>query len=202
MEHDLSSKTIAMLATDGFEESELVEPKKALEKAGAVVHVVSPNGERTIRGWNHGEWSEEVDVDVQVKQADPASYDGLVLPGGVINPDKLRRDRRSVEFVRAFFEAGKPVAAICHGPWMIVEAGAAKNRKMTSFHSIRTDMENAGAHWVDEEVVVDQGLVTSRSPDDLPAFNEKMIEEFAEGHHEGQELRRSTREREKAGAAD
>lgn len=202
MEHDLSSKTIAMLATDGFEESELVEPKKALEQAGAVVHVVSPNGERTIRGWSHGEWSEEVDVDVQVKQADPASYDGLVLPGGVINPDKLRRDRRSVDFVRAFFEAGKPVAAICHGPWMIVEAGAAKNRKMTSFHSIRTDMENAGAHWVDEEVVVDQGLVTSRSPDDLPAFNEKMIEEFAEGRHEGQELRRSGREREKAGAAD
>lgn len=202
MEHDLSSKTIAILATDGFEESELVEPKKALEKAGAVVHVVSPAGERTIRGWNHGEWSEEVDVDVQVKQADPASYDGLVLPGGVINPDKLRRDRRSVDFVRAFFEAGKPVAAICHGPWMIVEAGAAKNRKLTSFHSIRTDMENAGAHWVDEEVVVDQGLVTSRSPDDLPAFNAKMIEEFAEGRHEGQELRRSGREREKAGAAD
>lgn len=202
MEHDLSNKTIAILATDGFEESELVEPKKALEQAGATVHVVSPSDERTIRGWNHGEWSDEVDVDVQAKQADPASYDGLVLPGGVINPDKLRRDRRSVDFVRAFFEAGKPVAAICHGPWMIIEAGAAKDRTMTSFHSIRTDVENAGAHWVDEEVVVDQGLVTSRSPDDLPAFNEKMIEEFVEGRHEGQELRRSTPEREKAGAAD
>ena len=203
MDYDLSDKTIAILATDGFEESELVEPRKALQQAGATVHVVSPNGDRTIRGWNHGEWSDEVEVDVQVKQADPGSYDGLVLPGGVINPDKLRRDRRSVEFVRAFFEAGKPVAAICHGPWMIVEAGAARDRTMTSFHAIRTDLENAGAHWVDEEVVVDQGLVTSRSPDDLPAFNDKMLEEFAEGRHEGQELHRASRpERETVGSAD
>lgn len=185
MSHDLNGRTIAILATDGFEQSELTEPKRALEDAGATVHVISPKS-GSIRGWNHTDWGDEVPVDRGLEQARPEDYDGLVLPGGQINPDKLRLEPRAVEFVRAFFAAGKPVGAICHGPWLLVEADVVRGREVTSWPSLRTDLRNAGAHWVDREVVVDQGLVTSRKPDDIPAFNAKIIEEFAEGRHEGQ----------------
>jgi protease I len=183
--HHLSSKKIAILATDGFEQSELTEPKRALEEAGATVHVISPKSDK-IRGWDHTDWGQEVPVDVTLDQARPDDYHGLVLPGGQINPDKLRLERKAVEFVRAFFQAGKPVGAICHGPWMLIEADVVRGRTVTSWPSVRTDLENAGASWVDREVVVEQGLITSRKPDDLPAFNAKIIEEFAEGRHEAQ----------------
>ena len=185
MSHHLSGKKIAILATDGFEQSELTEPKRALEEAGATVHVVAPKS-GTIRGWSHTDRGQEVPVDVTLEQAKPDDYHGLVLPGGQINPDKLRLEPKAVEFVRAFFQAGKPVGAICHGPWMLVEADVARGRTVTSWPSVRTDLKNAGANWVDQEVVVDQGLVTSRKPDDIPAFNAKIIEEFAEGRHEAQ----------------
>jgi protease I len=185
MAQDISGRTIAILATDGFEQSELIEPKKALEQAGATVHVVSPK-EGRIRGWDHTDWGQEVPVDVPLESAKAEDYDGLVLPGGQINPDKLRLEPKAVAFVKAFFQAGKPVGAICHGPWLLVEADVARGRTVTSYPSIRTDLKNAGAEWVDREVVVDQGLVTSRRPDDLPAFNAKIIEEFAEGRHEAQ----------------
>ena len=185
MSHHLSGKKIAILATDGFEQSELTEPKRALEEAGATVHVVAPKS-GPIRGWSHTDWGQEVPVDVTLEQAKPDDYHGLVLPGGQINPDKLRLEPKAVEFVRAFFQAGKPVGAICHGPWMLVEADVARGRTVTSWPSVRTDLKNAGANWVDQEVVVDQGLVTSRKPDDIPAFNSKIIEEFAEGRHEAQ----------------
>ncbi len=187
--HDrLNHRNVAILATDGFEESELTSPLDALRSAGAKVSIVSiPDSPDSIRGWDKDDWSSRtIPVDGTVDEMGEERFDALVLPGGVINPDRLRRNKDAVEFVRAFFEAGKPVAAICHGPWMIVEAGAAKERKMTSFHSIRTDLENAGATWVDESVVVDQGLVTSRSPKDLDDFNAKMVEEIAEGVHAGQ----------------
>ena len=185
MSHHLSGKKIAILATDGFEQSELTEPKRALEQAGATVQVISPKSGR-IRGWKHGDWGEEVPVDLTLEQARPDDYNGLVLPGGQINPDKLRLVPEAVEFVRAFFQAGKPVGAICHGPWMLVEADVVRARRVTSWPSIKTDLKNAGAEWVDHEVVVDKGLVTSRKPDDIPAFNAKLIEEFAEGRHEAQ----------------
>lgn len=187
MFHDLSEKRIALLATDGFETSELLQPLEALRSAGAHVDIVSPSG-GTIRGWSDGAWSDRVSVDRTVAEADAHDYDGLLIPGGVMNPDSLRMDDDAVSFVRDFFADGKPVAAICHGPWLIVEAGAADGRTMTSYPSIRTDLENAGAEWVDEQVVVDQGLVTSRSPADLPAFVDKMLEEFHEGVHTGQTL--------------
>jgi protease I len=185
MSDELDGKTIAILATDGFEQVELTEPKRALEEAGATVHVIAPEGGR-IRGWDRTDWGEEVAVDLELGQARPESYDGLVLPGGQINPDKLRLVPQAVDFVRAFFAAGKPVGAICHGPWLLVEADVARGRRVTSYPSIRTDLKNAGAEWVDQEVVVDQGLVTSRKPDDIPAFNAKLIEEFAEGRRHGQ----------------
>jgi protease I len=183
MAHDLNGRTIAILATDGFEQSELTEPLRALQDAGAAVHVVSPKPD-SIRGWDETDWGDEVTVDVELADARPEDYDGLVLPGGQINPDKLRLEPRAVDFVRAFFAAGKPVGAICHAPWLLVEADVAKGRTLTSFASIKTDLKNAGANWVDREVVVDQGLVTSRNPGDLEAFNAKLIEEFAEGRHE------------------
>ena len=187
-ERDLSNRNVAILATDGFEESELVEPLSALTEAGAKVTLVSiPDTSRKIRGWAEGDWSDEtlsVDDVVQDRSAD--EFDALLLPGGVLNPDKLRMNRDAVSFVREFFDQGKPVAAICHGPWMIVEAGAAEGRRMTSYASIRTDVENAGAEWVDESVVVDQGLVTSRHPGDLGDFIAKMLEEIEEGVHAGQ----------------
>jgi protease I len=185
MPQQLNGRTIAILATDGFEQVELTEPKRAVEQAGATVHVIAPKS-GTIRGWDKTDWGEEVAVDLELERARPDAYDGLVLPGGQINPDKLRLEPQAVAFVHAFFEAGKPVGAICHGPWLLVEADVARGRTVTSFPSIRTDLKNAGANWVDREVVVDQGLVTSRKPDDLPAFNAKLIEECAEGRHHGQ----------------
>lgn len=174
----LSGLRVAILATDGFEQSELVEPRKALDDAGAATEVVSPKDGR-VRGWNHKEWGREVDVDQPLRSADPKDYDALLLPGGVMNPDALRMDPAAVAFVRHFFEARKPVAAICHGPWTVIEAGVAQGQKMTSWPSLRTDIENAGAEWVDEEVVVDGKLVTSRKPDDIPAFSRATIEVFA-----------------------
>jgi len=182
MDGQLKGKTVAILVADGFEQVELTEPKKALEAAGARTQIISP-AEGKVKGWNHTEWGEAFRVDVPLNQADPNDYDALLLPGGVMNPDKLRVNPRAVEFVRAFFDAAKPVASICHGPWTLIDAGVVEGRKVTSYASIQTDLKNAGAQWVDEEVVVDQGLVTSRKPDDLPAFNRKMIEEFAEGRH-------------------
>ncbi len=185
MNEKLNGKRIAILATEGFEQSELEKPRAALQEAGADTAVVSPeSGE--IRGWDGDDFGEAVAVDVALDAADAEDYDGLLLPGGVMNPDKLRAEPKAVEFVKAFFAAGKPVAAICHGPQLLIEAEVVRGRKLTSYHSIKKDLMNAGAKWVDEEVVVDNGLVTSRKPDDIPAFNRKMIEEFAEGIHAGQ----------------
>lgn len=178
----LKNKNVAILATDGFEQSELDQPVAALKKAGATVHIISIGGD-TIKGWSNGNWSSEVPVDKRVDQANAGDYNALVLPGGVMNPDKLRMNQDAVAFVNRFFEESKPIAAICHGPWTMIETGKLKGRKLTSYSSIRTDLENAGASWVDEEVVVDNGLVTSRNPNDLPAFCAKMVEEIAEGKH-------------------
>jgi protease I len=172
-----------VLVTTGFEQVELTEPLQALRDAGAAAAIVSPAGRR-VKAWHHGDWGDDFDVDVPLSEARAADYDALLLPGGVMNPDRLRKDEAAVGFVRHFFDEHKPVAAICHGPWLLVEADVARGRRVTSYESIRKDMENAGAHWVDEEVVVDNGLVTSRKPDDLPAFNRKMVEEFAEGRHD------------------
>lgn len=185
MPHNLSNKKIAFLATDGVEQIELTEPWAAIQAAGATVELVSlKTGE--IQGVHHDEKGDKFTVDRTVAEAQAADYDGLVLPGGVFNPDALRADEKAVAFVREFFEQRKPVAAICHGPWLLVEADVVRGRKVTSYPSIRTDLRNAGAEVVDEEVVCDQGLVTSRNPDDLPAFCAKAIEEFAEGKHRGQ----------------
>ncbi|WP_179334660.1 type 1 glutamine amidotransferase domain-containing protein [Winogradskyella costae] len=182
---NLNKKTVAILATNGFEESELREPKKALEDAGAEVHIVSlESGE--IKGWADGNWSNSYKVDKTLEDVSQKDYNALVLPGGQINPDVLRKNTSAVSFVKSFFENHKPVAAICHAPWLLAEAGVLKGRKITSYDSIKTDMINAGANWVDEEVVVDSGLVTSRSPEDLPAFNKKLVEEVYEGKHEEQ----------------
>lgn len=177
----LSGKTIAILTENGFEEVELTGPKKALEEAGATVHIVSP--QKSIRGMKEKEWSIELPVDISVKKAKQEDYDGLVIPGGVINPDLMRIDEDCVEFARSFFEAKKPVAAICHGPQLLIEADVVRGRRMTSYPSVKKDLINAGANWEDKEVVVDNGFVTSRSPEDLNAFNKKIVEEFAEGVH-------------------
>jgi protease I len=174
----LKGVRVAILATDGFEQSELTEPRKALDAAGALTKVVSPKSGK-LKGWNHKEWGEEVQVDQQLDTADPRSYDALLLPGGVMNPDALRMQPKAVAFVRSFFDAGKPVGAICHGPWTVIESGAAKGHRMTSWPSLQTDIRNAGADWVDEEVVVDKNLVTSRKPDDIPAFNREIINLFS-----------------------
>lgn len=181
----LDGKKVAILVADGFEQVELTEPRKALEEAGATTHIVSP-AEGKVKGWQHDHWGDELEVDVPLDGADADSYDALMLPGGQMNPDNLRGNERAVAFTRRFFETGKPVAAICHAPWTLIEAGVVEGRRMTSYPTVRTDLENAGATWVDEEVVVDQGLVTSRNPDDLPAFNRKMVEEIGEGVHRGQ----------------
>lgn len=178
----LSGKTVAILTENGFEEIELTSPKKALEDAGATVHIVSPQKEK-VKGWDHDHWSIELPVDVHISKAKFDDYDGLVLPGGVLNPDQLRTDKESVEFAQQFLESGKPLAAICHGPQLLIETRALEGREMTSYPSIKTDLVNAGVNWHDKEVVVDNGLVTSRSPEDLDAFNRKMIEEIAEGVH-------------------
>jgi protease I len=181
----LNGKRVAILATDGVEQVELTEPRKALEETGATVQLVSPKRGK-IKGWQHDHWGDELKVDVLLDEARAENYDALMLPGGLMNPDQLRMNEKAVQFVRSFFSAGKPVAAICHASWMLVEADVVRGRTVTSWPSLRTDLRNAGADWVDREVVTDEGLVTSRKPDDLPAFNKKMIEEFAEGIHEGQ----------------
>lgn len=184
MAQQLNGKKIAILVENGFEQAELVEPKKALEQAGAQTQIVSPvQGE--VKGWKDKEWGDSFPVDVPLEQANAGSYDGLLLPGGVMNPDKLRMNPLAVQFVRNMYDAGKPIAAICHGPWTLVEAGVVTGRTLTSWPSLKTDIRNAGGHWVDEQVVTDNGLVTSRKPDDISAFNQKMIEEIAEGNHAG-----------------
>ncbi len=185
MADELQGKKIAFLATDGVEQVELTGPWETLQGAGAEVELISlSSGE--IQGVNHDEKGETFPVDRTIDGVSAAEYDGLVLPGGVANPDKLRMNEDAVRFVRDFFEAGKPVGAICHGPWLLVEADVVGGRTLTSYPSLRTDIRNAGGNWVDEEVSTDQGLVTSRNPGDVPAFGEKLIEEFAEGRHEGQ----------------
>jgi protease I len=180
---ELRNKRVAALVDNGFEQSELLEPKKALELAGARVDVVSPQTSK-VNGWNHTDWGEPVNVDVQLDQANANEYDAILLPGGVMNPDKLRVNKKAVQFVKSFVDAKKPIAAICHGPWTLIETGIVRGKRMTSWPSLQTDLRNAGANWVDQECVNDNGLVTSRKPDDIPAFNRKMIEEFAEGRHD------------------
>jgi protease I len=178
----LNGKRIAILATDGVEQVELAAPRDALNMAGAKTSVVSPKSGQ-IKAWQHDHWGDMIPVDVTLGSANADDFDALMLPGGVMNPDHLRMEPKAVEFVRAFFDEGKPVAAICHAPWMLVEADVVRGRTVTSWPSLHTDLQNAGADWVDREVVTDEGLVTSRKPDDIPAFNLKMIEEFAEGPH-------------------
>ncbi|HZA59524.1 MAG TPA: type 1 glutamine amidotransferase domain-containing protein, partial [Solirubrobacterales bacterium] len=179
-------KRIAFLvANEGIEQVELVEPRRAVEAAGAETVLIAPEG-GVAQAFNHLDKADQFDVDVTAADASADEYDGLVLPGGVANPDNLRMEPAAVQFVRTFFEAGKPVGAICHAPWILIEAGVIDGRKVTSFPSLRTDIRNAGGEWVDEQVVTDSGLVTSRKPDDIPAFNSKLVEEFAEGVHEGQ----------------
>jgi protease I len=188
MAQSLQGKKIAALVTDGFEQSELLEPRKALQQEGAEVLVVSPKAGE-VKGWDRLHWGASVRCDIKVEAARADDFDGLLLPGGVMNPDKLRSDPNAVAFVKAFADAGKPIAAICHAPWTLIEAGAVEGRTMTSYQTLRTDLINAGANWVDKEVVVDNGLVTSRKPEDIPAFNRKMIEEFAEGRHQPSRVR-------------
>jgi protease I len=175
---NLQGKKVAILVTDGFEQVELTEPRKALDQAGAKTEIVSPAAGQ-VKGWNHTEWGDRLPVDVPLQQAKPENYDALLLPGGVMNPDHLRMNPEAVRFVKHFADAGKPIAAICHGPWTLIEAGAVRGKKMTSWPSLQTDLKNAGAHWVDQQVVHDGNLVTSRKPDDLPAFNEEMVKLFA-----------------------
>jgi protease I len=183
MPSKLFNTRVAAIVTDGFEQSELFEPKKALEEAGAAVDVISiKTGD--VKAWNHKEWGESAKATKAIADVSADDYDALLLPGGVMNPDKLRTNGPVVAFVREMWTAKKPIAAICHGPWTLIEAGAVDGRTLTSWPSLKTDLINAGANWVDEAVVVDQGLVTSRKPDDIPAFNAKMIEEFAEGPHQ------------------
>jgi len=179
----LSNHRVAILTEEGFEQVELTSPKAALEAAGATVHVISPKSGK-IKAWDKDKWGIEIEVDRKLSDVSADEYDALVLPGGVLNPDKLRQNAEAVAFVATFLEAGKPVAAICHGPQMLIETDMIYGRKLTSYPSLQTDLKNAGADWVDEEVVVDSGLVTSRRPADLPAFNKKIIEEIAEGIHE------------------
>ena len=178
MSQELNNKKIAILVADGFEQVELTKPKQAFEDAGATTHIVSPNSER-VQGWNHFDKADFFDVDIALENVKAADYDALLLPGGVANPDQLRTKDKAVQFVKSFFDAGKPVAAICHGPWTLIEADAVKGRTVTSWSSLQTDLKNAGANWVNEEVVEDNGLVTSRNPDDIPAFNQKAIALFA-----------------------
>jgi len=185
----LKEKKIAILATDGFEESELSSPQKALINEGATVHIVSPkceSGKMSIKSWTDGNWGSNFEVNKNLEDVSAKDYNALVLPGGVINPDSLRQDENAIGFIRDFFKQKKPVASICHGPQMLIEADVLQGRKITSWPSIKTDLKNAGANWVDEEVVVDQGLVTSRKPADLDAFNKKLVEEVCEGKHEQQ----------------
>ncbi|HEX2223498.1 MAG TPA: type 1 glutamine amidotransferase domain-containing protein [Thermoanaerobaculia bacterium] len=174
----LQGKKVAILVTDGFEQVELTEPKKALDQAGAKTEIVSPTQDQ-VKGWKHTEWGDKFPVDTPLQNARPDDYDALLLPGGVMNPDHLRRDPAVQRFVKSFFDNGKPVAAICHGPWTLIDAGVARGKKMTSYETIQMDLKNAGVEWVDQEVVIDGNLVTSRKPDDLPAFNKAIVELFA-----------------------
>jgi protease I len=176
----LTDKTIAILVTNGFEQVELTEPRQALEDSGAKTQIISPAGD-TVKGWNFADWGDDFQVDVTLESANPDDYDALLLPGGLMNPDDLRHNEKALNFVKSFFDDGKPVAAICHGPWTLIDADVVKGRTLTSYESIQTDLKNAGADWVDAEVVVDNGLVTSRGPDDIPAFNRMMIDEFTRG---------------------
>ena len=178
----LKGKRVAIVATEGFEQVELTKPKKALEDTGAQVDVIAPKAgikSGKIKGWNMTDWGESVKVDVELSEAKEGSYDALLLPGGVMSPDKLRMDPQAIAFIKSFFTANKPVAAICHGPWTLIEADVVRGKTLTSWPSLQTDLRNAGAKWVDQEVVEDNGLVTSRKPDDLPAFNKKVIEVFS-----------------------
>jgi protease I len=182
MENKLNGKKVAIVVTDGFEQSEFEKPLEALKEHGATVDIVSLK-KGTIKAWKEKNWGDEFEATVAIADAKSSDYDALVLPGGVMNPDHLRADKKVVAFAKDFMQNEKPVAAICHGPWTLIETGLVKGRKMTSYHTLQTDLKNAGAQWVDEEVVVDNGLVTSRSPKDLEAFCEKMVEEIAEGVH-------------------
>jgi protease I len=182
MERKLNNKKVAILVTDGFEESEFTKPLEALKDAQANVDIVTLKSGK-VKSWTKGNWGNEFDSDKTVEQVSSRDYDALVLPGGVMNPDKLRMNKDAVKFVTGFMQDGKPVAAICHGPWTLIETGMLSGRTMTSYPSIKTDLVNAGVTWVDEEVHVDRGLVTSRKPDDLPAFCKKMVEEISEGVH-------------------
>jgi protease I len=185
MSRNLQGKKVAILVTDGFEQVELTKPRQALDEAGATTQIVSPAKDK-VKGWKETEWGDKFQVDVPLESAKASDYDALLLPGGVLNPDKLRMNQNAVHFVKDFFKQSKPVAAICHGPQTLISAGVLKGRTLTSYPSIQADLANAGAIWVDQEVFVDNGLVTSRKPDDIPAFNRKMIEEFAEGIHKFQ----------------
>jgi protease I len=182
MARDVKGKKVAILTENGFEEVELTSPMNALEQAGVTVHIISPQKGK-VKAWNHDHWSIELPVDKNLSDANPEDYDMLVLPGGVLNPDKLRLNREAVSFAQHFLEQAKPLAAICHGPQTLIETGMLDGRNMTSYHSIKSDLVNAGVNWQDKEVVVDNGLVTSRSPQDLEAFNKKMLEELSEGRH-------------------
>jgi protease I len=183
MVNELQGKKVAFIATEGVEQVELTEPWKAVEQAGAQPELISIE-DGAVQAWNHFDKGDTFKVDRTIEEAQPDEYDALVLPGGVANPDQLRADENVVSFIRTFAQSGKPIGVICHGPWTLIEAGVVQGRKLTSWPTLQTDLRNAGAEWVDEEVVVDQGLVSSRKPDDLPAFNAKIVEEFAEGRHE------------------
>ncbi len=185
MAKELDGKKIAILVATGFEQVEMTKPRKALDEAGAETKIVSIKSGK-IQGMNHAEKGDEFEVDLTLDKADPQDFDALLIPGGLLNPDAMRQEGKALDFARHFFDAGKPVAAICHGPQVLISADLVRGRTMTSWPAIQVDMRNAGANWVDEEVVVDNGLVTSRKPDDIPAFNRKIIEEFGEGRHSGQ----------------
>jgi len=183
MARKLDGKKVAILVTDGFEQAELTKPREALDQAGAETKIVSLKSGK-IQGMNHADKGDKFDVDQTLDEARPEQFDALMIPGGLMNPDALRSNDDALEFTRHFFREGKPVAAICHGPWVLIDAGVVRGRMLTSWPAIKTDVKNAGGKWINEEVVVDNGLVTSRKPDDIPAFNKKMIEEFCEGRHE------------------
>ena len=178
MAQNLNGKRVAILATDGVEQEELMEPRKALQQAGAQTDVIALKT-GAIKGWNHTQWGQSIPIDKTIDQVKATDYDALMLPGGVMSPDQLRQDKRAVQFVKSFFDRSKPVAALCHGPSMLVEAGVLRGREVTSAPAIQTDIRNAGAKWIDQQVVVDRGLITSRTPADMPAFNKKMVEEIA-----------------------
>ena len=192
----LDGKRVAILVAEGFEQVEMTGPRKALEEAGAQTKIVSP-AQGEVQGWNHFTHADRFPVDVPLERANAGDFDALMLPGGVANPDQLRMSPKAVQFVRSFFEEGKPIGVICHGAWTLIEAGVVEGRTLTSWPSLKTDLENAGAKWVDQEVVVDRGLVSSRNPKDIPAFNRKIVEEFAEGSH-GKNLSRTAREERRA----